>query len=276
MHMEPEHVRIGSQSIAVRRNGEAGRPVVFVHGNSCSSRSFERQLASALARHFRLFAIDLPGHGDSSRATAPDQAYTLPGYADAVVAAALELAVPDAVFVGWSLGGHALLEASDRLPRAAGFLVFGTPPVASNADLPRAMSADPALGAAFRDESTDAEVAALMALFFRPGFTAPPMFIEDFRRTDGRARGALAASVARNDFRDEVRIVAQMTRPLAIVHGAHEAVANRGYLDSLSMPTLWRGAVQDVPDAGHAPHWESPETFNRLLHDFVVDCDGRA
>jgi pimeloyl-ACP methyl ester carboxylesterase len=176
------------------------------------------------------------------------------------------------VFVGWSLGGHVLLEASERLPSAAGFLVFGTPPIASNAHLPKALSSDPAIGAAFREDSTDEEVLALLAMFFRPGSAIPAQFVEDFRRTDKRCRSAVAAAVARNELLDEVRIVERMARPLAVLHGAQDAVARRHWIESLSIPTLWRGSVQGVPDAGHAAQWENPETFNRLLSDFVVDC----
>jgi pimeloyl-ACP methyl ester carboxylesterase len=267
-----EILRIGEQAIAVRRRGQAGRPVVLVHGNSCSSRCFERQLVSPLAARFRVVAIEMPGHGDSSRAAAPDETYTLPGYSSALVAVAVELGLSDAVFVGWSLGGHVVVEASDRLPGAAGFFIVGTSPMASNADVPRALSSDPALLAGFREESTDEEVLALLTLFFRPGFGVPPSFVEDFRRTDKRARSSLAASIARNEIRDEAHIVAQMNRPLAVVFGAHDAIALRGHVDSLSMPTLWRSSVQTVPEAGHAPHWENPEKFNRLLEDFVVDC----
>jgi pimeloyl-ACP methyl ester carboxylesterase len=35
------------------------------------------------------------------------------------------------------------------------------------------------------------------------------------------------------------------------------------------MPTLWRGAVQVIPGAGHTPHWETPEAFDALLAAFV-------
>jgi pimeloyl-ACP methyl ester carboxylesterase len=60
------------------------------------------------------------------------------------------------------------------------------------------------------------------------------------------------------------------------VHGEHDAIANRRYFDELSMPTLWRGSLQDLPAVGHALHWEAPEAFHRLLEEFVRDCTGCA
>jgi len=49
------------------------------------------------------------------------------------------------VIVGWSLGGHIALEAASALPDAAGFVIFGTPPVSGPADMPEAFLPNPAL-----------------------------------------------------------------------------------------------------------------------------------
>jgi Alpha/beta hydrolase family len=80
--------------------------------------------------------LDLPGHGHSARAT--DHArYSLPGYAAVLTAFAESLDPADAVVIGWSLGGHIALEAAPAMPAAAGFVIFGTPPVASADQLAR-------------------------------------------------------------------------------------------------------------------------------------------
>lgn len=257
--------------IHVRTVG-SGPPIVFCHGNSCSSRCFDKQLASELAKRFRLIAIDLPGHGDSPPPAAPLATYCLPGYAGVLAAVAAALEAEDAVFVGWSLGGHVVLEAAERLSRAAGYLIFGAPPVATFAEFMQAVYEQPAMQVAFREQSTDEEIHALVATFFRPGTPIPQQFIDDLRRTDGRARSSIAESAGRGELRDERRAVAELTRPLAVLHGVHEQVVRRAYYDSVAMPTLWRGAVQELPEAGHAPQWESSDGFNRLLAEFAVDC----
>ena len=261
--------------LAVREAG-TGRPMVFVHGNSCSSRCFDKQLAGGLRTRFRLIALDLPGHGDSPRAADPATTNTLPGYAAGLAAAAAALDAEGAVFVGWSLGGHVVLEASDRLPRAAGYLVFGAPPVASFAEFGDAAFAEPALGAAFRADATDAELLAFAALLFAPGTPVPQAFVEDLRHADPRARAALGTSAAAGALRDERRIVAELKRPLAVVHGAREQLIRRTHFDTVAMPTLWRGAVQELPDAGHAAHWECPERFDHLLGELADACFAHA
>lgn len=253
-----------------------GRPIVFVHGNSCSSRCFSKQLAGGLSTRFRLIAVDLPGHGESPRAADPAATNTLPGYAAGLAAAAAALDAEGAVFVGWSLGGHVVLEAADRLPHAAGFLVFGAPPVATFAEFGEAAFAAPALGAAFRADVTEEELLGLAALFFAPGTPVPDAFVQDLRHADPRARAALAASAAAGALRDERRIVAELRRPIAVLHGAREQLIRRAHFDTVAMPTLWRGAVQELPDAGHAAHWESPERFDQLLGELADACFAHA
>ncbi len=272
--MKKTFVRVGELDIALRTTEGEGPTVLLCHGNSCSGRCFERQLAP-LGERLRLVAMDLPGHGDSSRAADPARTYTPRGYAEALVGVAREVGALDGgVVVGWSLGGHVVLEASDRLGAAAGLMISGAPPLASSADFPRAFASEPALGAAFEESPTPEQVRALLALYFRPGEPIPEIFLEDFARSDGRARAAVMAALNRGEIRDEVAAVGALKRPLAILAGADRLV-QRNYFDGLTMPTLWRGKVHDVPEAGHAVQWDAPDMFNRLLEDFVRDCTAR-
>lgn len=39
------------------------------------------------------------------------------------------------------------------------------------------------------------------------------------------------------------------------------------------MPTLWRGQIQVIPDARHAPQWENSTVFNTLLTMFVEESE---
>ena len=270
--MQKETLKVGADTIAVYQSKGTGKPaVLLIHGNSCSSRSYQRQLESALGGKFRLVAMDLPGHGQSSPATDPQATYCLPGYARAVVEVAGQLGLTEAVLVGWSLGGHVVLEASRQLPKAAGWMIFGAPPLAFPPAMAEAFLPHPAMGAAFKSDLTEEEAAGFASAMFKPGAAVPDLFLEDIRRTDGQARALLAASIRPDGYADEIAIVANLTAPLAILHGEHEQLVNRAYISALKMPTLWRGAVQIVGDAGHAPHWEQPDQFNALLEAFLRD-----
>ncbi|RQH26002.1 alpha/beta hydrolase, partial [Okeania hirsuta] len=127
MELKPQKVEISTQNIAYYESSGKEQTIFLVHGNSSSGRSYLHQLQGELGETYRLIAMDLPGHGLSDVAANPEITYTLPGYADTVVEVAKALDASNAIFVGWSLGGHILLEASDRLTDAQGIVIFGTP-----------------------------------------------------------------------------------------------------------------------------------------------------
>jgi pimeloyl-ACP methyl ester carboxylesterase len=47
-------------------------------------------------------------------------------------------------------------------------------------------------------------------------------------------------------------------------------LVNVDYVRKLAIPALWRGEVQVIPGAGHAPHREAPDRFAALLADFMA------
>lgn len=268
--MQAQTLQISSQTIAYYDSEGKGPAVLLIHGNSSSSRSFQHQLDSPLGKKFRLVAMDLPGHGQSEAAPNPQATYTLPGYAGVVAEVAEKLSLTEAVFVGWSLGGHIVLEAADTLSSAAGFVIFGTPPIGFPPAMDQAFFPNPAMGAAFKADLTAEEMDAFVAAFFKPDTAnIPASFHADIRQTDGQARAVMGGSIGPDGYKDELEVVANLTIPLAVLHGEQEQLVNTAYISGLTMPTLWREVVQIIPDAGHAPHWEQPEPFNTLLEAFI-------
>jgi pimeloyl-ACP methyl ester carboxylesterase len=249
--------------------------VILVHGNSASSLTFQAQLEGDLGQKYHVVAIDLPGHGESDQAADPAGTYHMPGYAAVVADVAKQLNMEDAVLVGWSLGGHIVLEAHNLLPKAAGFVIFGTPPLAFPPDMDNAFLPNPAMGAAFAPELTQEQMEGFAAACLAsdsPLDLAP--LVADIARTDGRARATMAASIAPDGYEDEVNIVKNLDRPLAILHGEQEQLVNGAYISGLEMPTLWRGAVQLIAGSGHTPQMEAPEEFSALISAFVDEVGG--
>jgi pimeloyl-ACP methyl ester carboxylesterase len=262
-------LQIGAQTIAGFESQGSGRPILLIHGNSSSSRIWQKQLQGPLGTKYRAIAIDLPGHGASSPPPNPEQDYSGGGYASAIAAAARELDLKNAVVVGWSLGGHAVLNAAAAMPDTAGLMIFGTPPVSK---APDGFSGFKSLSATvFTPKPSEAEVEEWMKSAFAPNYAPIPEFVvADFHNTDGNARGYLGANARAEHFADEVEIVRNLKIPLAIVHGREEQIVDLGYLQRLPAPTLWRGEVQVIDGAGHALQWEQAEAFNKLLDEFAA------
>ena len=180
----------------------------------------------------------------------------------------------DAVIVGWSLGGNIAFEAAPALPQAAGYVVFGAPPIASAAQMGEAFLPNPAMSVAFTAAVEPEQARASAASFTAPGSTLSlDEFTADILRTDGEARARLFASIGEGRFADEIAIVSTLPRPVAILHGEGEQLVNLNYLQQLAIPTLWRGHVQLIPGAGHALHQEAPAEFADLLEQFIADLD---
>jgi pimeloyl-ACP methyl ester carboxylesterase len=270
--VDEQQITVDGQQLAFRQSEGQERPVIFVHGNSCSSRTWEPVLNSQFGQRFRCLALDLPGHGNSARAKDPAD-YSLPGYAKVLKNFAAATQAEDAVVVGWSLGGHIALEAAPALTKAPGFVIFGTPPIASADQMSEAFLPNPAMATTFNPSVSDEEARA-----YAEAFTAPRSALDldeivaDVLRTDGAARAGLGASLAEGRSADEIAIATALTKPLAILHGEGEQLINLDYLRTLSIPALWRGEIQLIPGAGHAPHLENPDQFISLLDQFLADA----
>jgi pimeloyl-ACP methyl ester carboxylesterase len=68
-----------------------------------------------------------------------------------------------------------------------------------------------------------------------------------------------------------VAVVAALDKPLAILHGEREQLVSLDYLGKLNAPTLWRGTVQVIPAAGHAPQEETPDELAGPLDQFISE-----
>jgi pimeloyl-ACP methyl ester carboxylesterase len=253
--MKKRIVEIWETKIAVHESEGKGQVVLMIHGNSLSAKSYVKQLDSALGKKFHLFALDLPGHGDSLRAIDARNSYSLPGYAEVILALIDNLNLSNLVLVGHSLGGHIALELSEMIPEIKGIFIFGTPP----------LGIPPAFNEAFLD------MRLIPTMLIKEGAEVPQFFVDDINNTDPDARKFLVRNVAKNKFKDEIKIVSNLKIPLAIIHGAYDIIINLAYITKLHIPSLWRNEIQVIKDAGHSPQWETADEFNNILEEFLKE-----
>jgi pimeloyl-ACP methyl ester carboxylesterase len=89
-----------------------GEPVILVHGWACN-RAFLAPQSDALSARHRVVTVDLRGHGASD---APEQDYTLHGFAEDLAWLCSELDLRRPIMVGHSMGGNIALEFAARFP----------------------------------------------------------------------------------------------------------------------------------------------------------------
>jgi len=94
----------------------AGPPLVMLHGWGLNLRVFDI-LASTLAADFRVFAVDLPGHGRSTATRLAD------------LEPLLDVLPSRFALLGWSLGGQIALRLAAQTPaRIAALILISTTP----------------------------------------------------------------------------------------------------------------------------------------------------
>lgn len=265
-------IEVSGLTLAAAQSAGTGTPVLFVHGNSSSHRTFAPLLEGPLGARHRSIAVTLPGHGRSSRAApeAPD-AYTLPFHAGVLREVVERLELRDVVYAGHSMGGHVLIEGWP-MPGARGLAIWGTPPFARPPNFEQAFLPTPLMGVIFKGELTREESQAWAKTASASG--DPPAYVsEDVGLSDPLHRVRLAESAATLRYRDEVEIVRELGAPLAVLHGHHDPFVSEPYLRSLALPTLWRSSVQVIEGSGHWPQNDQPAELAELLGAFCRDVE---
>ena len=106
-------VRVGEQLVHIEQAG-AGEPVVLLHGFGGSTYSW-REVMPALARSYRVVAIDLNGFGYTQRPKSRES-YTREGQGKLVLAVLDALGIERAHIFGHSYGGGLTLYLASRHP----------------------------------------------------------------------------------------------------------------------------------------------------------------
>lgn len=253
---------------------ETGAPVLFVHGNSCCKEAFDRQFVPGFAPGRRLISMDLPGHGQSSDAPDPVATYAIDGFAEAALELLAARGISKAVLVGWSLGGHIVLEMAAAWPGAAGVVITGTPPIGGNPDdMAAAFLPGDDMALTFKPDLSEEEITIKAHTGFGLDVPLEDWMVEAVRRADGRFRSQMIEAAMSGRGRDQKEIAASLDVPLAVFHGTEDLFINPAYLKSLTYKNLWRGAVQEFKGIGHAPFWQDAAAFNSLLGAFLAEVD---
>jgi pimeloyl-ACP methyl ester carboxylesterase len=117
-------VNAAGVSISFQEAGNTGgRHAVLLHGGSSSGLTWHRLTAALAAAGQHVIAVDLRGHGASSRT--PD--YPLTGFRDDMLALLDALDIEAAALVGHSLGGHVASLVAQQVPARVTRMVLEEP-----------------------------------------------------------------------------------------------------------------------------------------------------
>jgi pimeloyl-ACP methyl ester carboxylesterase len=235
-------------------------PIVLVHGLGCDH-SFMAPQFEAFAGTHRIVAVDLRGHGRSDK---PQQAYTIPAFADDLAWVLRELSLERSVVVGHSMGGAVGLElAAERPEWLAGVVVLDTAVLPSPNVWAGVQPVIDALKAPGYEQTA--------RQFFTEAFFLPT---DDAERKEAVVAAMLStpqhvlASAFENIFAwDSAAAAARCQVPTLYVASTHP----RGDVVRFgeACPTLVCG---QVVGSGHFLQLEVPDQVNAMIRRFLATC----
>ena len=250
-------VQAGGRNLRIGRAGPAeGDPVVLIHGYSGDLNSWLFNI-EALAARRPVIAVDLPGHGGSSKDVGDGSLRELSG---AVAAALAAIGVSSAHLVGHSLGAAVAARLALDQPEMAKSLTLITPAYMPGGALSEAFLT----GVAETQRAKDLRP-WLEKLFADPGSVTTDM-IENmlkFKRTDGAEESLCLLRdrmVSGEDARSLQADFGKLPPTLIIVSRNDQIV---GAPTESELPTTFR--VAWIDGAGHMPHLEQAAEVNALL-----------
>ncbi|MEA2248637.1 MAG: hypothetical protein QOH46_3166 [Solirubrobacteraceae bacterium] len=259
---QPETVTVGAGTLRFLRQGEGGEPLVLLHGFGGDLNNWLFNLGP-LAAERTVYALDLPGHGGSSKQVGDGDLGMLVG---AVREFLDSQGIERGHLAGHSMGGLVAAE-----------LALSDPDRVSSLSL----VAPGGLGEEIDREYVEGFVAAtgrrdlkpvLQRLFADPDLVNRQM-VDDvlkYKRLDG-VQAALSTLAGRL-FPEgrQARVLApeleDSSVPVLVIWGEADAIIPAAHAGAAP----GRAETHVLPGVGHSPHMEAAGDVNRLLEGFVA------
>jgi pyruvate dehydrogenase E2 component (dihydrolipoamide acetyltransferase) len=260
----PETLEVNGQTLRYLRRGEGGEPAILIHGfgGDLNNWLFNHEV---LAAGRSVYAIDLPGHGASSKqlesGNLAEFTGTLATFMDAI-------GVPQAHLVGHSMGGAVALDLALSHPGRALSLVLIAP-----AGLGPEVNGDYIEG--FITASRRRDLKPHIEKLFADPATVSRQLIDDilkYKRIDGvpSALRTIAAALFPQGRQTVVLHdrLAELSVPTTILWGGDDRILPVSHARDLPENV----EVQIVQGQGHMVQMEAPAEVNRS----IVSCWNRS
>ncbi len=267
--LEADSVTVGDLNIAYLRNEQPndGDTVVMIHGFGANKDNWTR-LANELTDEFNVYAIDLPGHGDSSKPL--DLGYSLEQQAEHVARILDALAIDRAHVMGNSMGGAITALLAARYPERVRTALLFDP--AGIFEYPSELVDLVLQGDNPLIPSAPGDFERLMdfALEKKPFVPWPILDVMEEKAIANRPVNEVIFAAIRDsgfepDFRREIT---RIQAPTLIVWGREDRVIDfrNGELFAQAIPNARLVVLDGI---GHAPMIEAPERSGALFRELV-------
>ncbi len=268
-------VEAGGVLTRVLAAGDGDDHLVLVHGVGARADRWRRNVDPLAGAGWHVHALDLPGHGLAQKGDGPD--YTVPGYARFLDGFLDVIGAATAVLVGTSLGGHAVATLACRRPERVRALVL----VGSIGLIPWGAERRAGTRGRLTDASRESIERKLRLLLHNEAMVTDEWLTEEFliNNSPGAAESFRRIADYVADHIDDDVIGPRLAElengpPIQLIWGRQERAVplETGLAAHELLPT---SELAVIDAASHAPYYEQPEEFNRVLLDFLERTAGR-
>lgn len=221
----------------------SGEPLILIHG-LCASRRWWRKNVPVLARHFRVYTLDLIGFGNSRAA----EGFVLNHAAQAIHGWMRDRGITRAQVIGHSMGGRIAAELAADFPDAVEKLILVNAPLFP-----------------FNHSLLRQGWGMLYSLRYTP-LDLLRVVIADTLQVGVWPTLKIGLEIMGSDLTEKL---AQLQIPTLIVWGDHDTIVPLRLGKALA-DTLLPQQFVVLPGVGHTPMWERPDQFNELVLDFLA------
>lgn len=255
------------------KNGNSANQIIFIHGNSQSAKAWNNVFAEEqLNTSYTLVAVDLPGHGESFRSSAPEKEYSLKGLSKHALYFIKEFEANPYIIVANSLGANIVGEIAMELNNCQGILITGSCAIGKGLTLEDIFLPNPNSAVSFIDKPTDEQLNLLVEDTVELASSENKELIKrEYLNTDSTVRTQLANTIATQDYTDELQNLEDSKIPLAFVFGKHETLCNIHHLDKIQLPK-WKNQVILIENSRHFSHLDQPTKLGEIISEFAQYC----
>jgi pimeloyl-ACP methyl ester carboxylesterase len=256
-------ININGIELSVLKSGAGQDALVFIHGGCMSALTWMPQLqAEALAQHYSLVAMDLPGHGSSEWLTADVTGYHPKALSRLLLSFLEARNINSYILVGLSFGTNIIGELDAPLAGCKG-IVLASPCILNDQNPPtEIITAGPKGYVTIATNPSDEDLKEYVYTHEKNPVIAEK-YITDYRNTDPHFREQLGQLMMTQGWSDELLNIQNQGLPVCIFFGKNDSLLKTDYLDSFQ--PLWNNKVYRVEGAGHMVNEEQPETFTEIL-----------
>ena len=249
--------------------GSGDDHLVLVHGVGARCDRWSRNVDVLAAAGWNVHAFDLPGHGLAQKGDGPD--YSVPGYARFLDGFLDMIGAETAVLVGTSLGGHTVATlACDRPERVRALVLVGSIGLIPWGAERRANTRE-----RLRDASARSIENKLRMLVYDQHLVTDDWLREEtlINNSPGAAESFVAISDYIADHIDDDVVGPRLASlegrpPVLLIWGAEERAVPLETGEAAHR-LIGGSELAVIGSASHAPYFERPEEFNRVLLEFL-------